>query len=51
MMYSHKDYKIDNNKLLLLLNFQLRDCCTQYRVTESLENKVKKEIRLCEDEE
>ena len=31
MNYSHKGYKIDNNKSLILLNLQLRDCYTQYK--------------------
>jgi hypothetical protein len=31
MIYSHTGYKIDNNKSLILLNLQLRDCYTQYK--------------------
>ena len=31
MIYSHKGYKIDYNKSLILLNLQLRDFYTQYK--------------------
>jgi hypothetical protein len=36
MMYSHKCYKSDNNKSLILLNLQLRDCYTQHKYNGNL---------------
>jgi hypothetical protein len=35
-MYSHKGYKIDNNKSLILYNLQLRDCYTQHKCNGNL---------------
>ena len=35
MIHSHKGCKI-NNKSLILLNLQLRDCYTQYKCTGNL---------------
>jgi hypothetical protein len=36
MTYSHKSYKIDNNKSLTLQNLQLRNCYTQYKCNVNL---------------
>jgi hypothetical protein len=38
MIYSHKGYKIDNNKSLISLNLQLRNCCTQYKCNGNVLN-------------
>jgi hypothetical protein len=35
MIYSHKGYKIANNKSLTLLNFQVRGRYTQYSVKDT----------------
>jgi hypothetical protein len=36
MIYSHKGYKIDNNKSLILLNLQLRNFYAQYKCNGNL---------------
>jgi hypothetical protein len=36
MIYSHKDYKIDNNKSLILLNSQFSDRHTQHKCNGNL---------------
>jgi hypothetical protein len=41
MICSHKGYKIDNNKSLILLNLQLSDCYTQYKCNGNLRTSMK----------
>jgi hypothetical protein len=41
MIYSHKGYKIDNNKSFILLTLQLRDCYTEYKSNGKTENVMK----------
>jgi hypothetical protein len=49
-MYSHRDYKINNHKSLVLLHFLLRDCYTQHKFSgnlEILEDQHGKELHCC----